>query len=461
MVFSSIEFLFYFLPPALALYFVLPARYRNVALLVSSAVFCLWGAPRMFPLMLAQLLLGWALSLQMEKRQKRAALMWLAAAVSLLPLLVFKYAAFFTDTLASLVGVSLPALRFAMPLGLSFYSFQLLGYLADVWRGDAKAQQNPVDFLCYMLGFMQFTAGPILSYRDVAPQLAARTVTAEDAAAGVQRFILGLAKKVLVADQLAGFISAYNASGSRTALFAWGYAAAVSLQLYYDFSGYSDMALGLGRMFGFRFAENFDHPFISRSITEFWRRWHMSLGRWFKEYIYFPLGGNRVSRARWFFNIFVVWATTGLWHGAAWTYVLWGLLFAVLLAAEKLFLLKALEKSRVLCHVYVLFFVAVSFVLFSAADFAAAWRDLSALFGMGVPFAGSESSYYLQSYGPLLLTAMLGSTLLPAKLVKKLENGRFAAAVRVLRIPVLLALFLLCTAYLVDGSFAPFLYNQY
>ena len=461
MVFSSIEFLFYFLPPALALYFVLPAKLRGAALLVSSALFCLWGAPRLFALMLAQMLLGWVISLRMEKKQKSAPLMWLAAAVSLLPLLVLKYAAFFASTLNAALTLSLPVLRFAMPLGLSFYSFQLLGYLADVWRGDAKAQQNPVDFLCYMLGFMQFTAGPILSYKDMAPQLANRTVTAEDAAAGVQRFVLGLAKKVLVADQLSGFVSAYNASGSRTVLFAWGYAAAVSLQLYYDFSGYSDMALGLGRMFGFRFAENFDHPFVSRSITEFWRRWHMSLGRWFKEYIYFPLGGNRVSRARWFFNIFVVWATTGLWHGAAWTYVLWGLLFAVLLVAEKLFLLQRLEKSRVLCHAYVLFFVALSFVLFSAADFAAARRDIAALFGVGVPFAGSESSYYLISYGPLLLAAMLGSTCLPAKLVSRLENSRFAAVVRVLRIPVLLALFLLCTAYLVDGSFAPFLYNQY
>ncbi|MBQ9959675.1 MAG: MBOAT family protein [Oscillospiraceae bacterium] len=461
MVFSSIDFLFYFLPPALALCLLVPARFKNAALFICSAVFCLWGEPRMFPLMLAQLLAGFFLALAMEKRPKNAALMWLGAAVSLVPLLVFKYAGFFMNTLGALTGTALSAVRFALPLGVSFYSFQLLGYLADVWRGDAKAQRNIIDYLCYMLMFMQFTQGPILSYKDFAPQLKDRRVTAQDLAAGLQRTVLGLAKKILVADVLANFVKAYTSAHSRSVAFAWGYAAAVSLQLYYDFSGYSDIALGLGRMLGFRFDENFTHPFVSRSITEFWRRWHMSLGRWFKEYIYFPLGGNRVSRARWFFNIFVVWATTGLWHGAAWNYVLWGLLFALLLVAEKLALLKVLEKSRVLCRVYVLFFVAISFALFSAADFSAAWADICAMFGAGVPLVTEEARYYLASYGPLLVFAAVGSTELPAKLMARLKESRAGSAVRVLCIPALMALFVLCAAYLADGSFAPFLYNQY
>ena len=338
-----------------------------------------------------------------------------------------------------------------------------MSYVIDVYRGDAAAQRNFIDLAAYVAMFPQLIAGPIVRYTDIAPQLKHRTHTLSDTAYGARRFVIGLSKKVLLANVLYELISAYKDSAETSVLFTWLYAAAYVLHLYFDFSGYSDMAIGLGRIFGFRFPENFNYPYISASVTEFWRRWHMSLGSWFRDYVYIPLGGNRVSRGKWFRNIFIVWLLTGLWHGAAWTFVLWGLFFALFLTAEKLWYGQALARTRLLKHVYVLLLIVVSFVLFDAASVQDALRTIAALFGLGgLPLTDALSRYYLWSYAGIFLIAVVGATPLPAKIVRQLNASRPGhAIVSVLEPLVLLALLAVVTAYLVDGSFNPFLYFRF
>ena len=357
----------------------------------------------------------------------------------------------------------MPLLHVALPIGISFYTFQILSYVIDVYRGTAAAQRSFIDLAAYVAMFPQLIAGPIVRYTDIAPQLKQRVHTVEDAALGARRFILGLAKKVLLANVLYELISAYKAGTETSVLFVWLYAAGFVLHLYFDFSGYSDMAIGLGRIFGFRFPENFNYPYISASVTEFWRRWHISLGSWFRDYVYIPLGGNRVSRRKQLRNILVVWLLTGLWHGAAWTFVLWGLLFAVLLTMEKLWYGRALTKTHVIKHAYVLLVIAVSFVLFDADSVLGAISTIAALFGLGgLPLTDPLSIYYLWSYAGVFLIAILGATPLPAIIVRQLARGRITGrVVSALEPVVLLALLAICTGYLVDGSFNPFLYFRF
>lgn len=295
----------------------------------------------------------------------------------------FKYADFFIGNFNAVTGLSIPLLKIALPIGISFYTFQTLSYTVDVYRGDVPAQKNYIDLAAYIAMFPQLIAGPIVRYSDIAAQLKTREHGLNDAAIGVRRFIIGLSKKILIANILGELVSIFKDSGEKSVLFFWIYAIAYALQIYFDFSGYSDMAIGLGRIFGFRFLENFHYPFVSSSITEFWRRWHISLGSWFRDYLYIPLGGNRVSVPRWFLNIFIVWMATGLWHGAAWNFVVWGILFAVLLINEKLWLKPALEKAKGLRHVYVLFFVVISFVIFDAASIKDAGLSIASMFGRG------------------------------------------------------------------------------
>lgn len=351
----------------------------------------------------------------------------------------------------------------ALPIGISFYTFQILSYVIDVYRGDVTAQRNFIDLAAYVAMFPQLIAGPIVRYADIAPQLKSRTHTLRDAACGARRFILGLSKKVLLANVLFELISTYKSSTETSVLFVWLYAAAYVLHLYFDFSGYSDMAIGLGRIFGFHFPENFDYPYISASVTEFWRRWHMSLGSWFRDYVYIPLGGNRVSRSKWFRNIFIVWLLTGLWHGAAWTFILWGLFFAVFLTAEKLWYGRALAETRIFKHLYVLLLIVVSFVLFDAASVQDALRTIAALFGLGgLPLTDPLSRYYLDSYSGVFLIAAVGATPLPAAIVRQLSESKLGGKLlSVLEPAALLALLAAVTAYLVDGSFNPFLYFRF
>ena len=401
MLFSSIPFLYYFLPLVLAVYFLTPARFRNAVLLLASLIFYAWGEPKYVLLMLASILSGYGFGLLQERYrgQKGAKLVCgLSVAVSLSFLLYFKYADFFLENFNAATGLGVPLLRIALPIGISFYTFQIISYTVDVYRGE-PAQKNLIHLAAYVAMFPQLIAGPIVRYSDIAQQLEHRSHSTALAAEGVRRFLIGLGKKILIANQLGELCSVFRASDEKSVLFYWLYAVAFALHIYFDFSGYSDMAIGLGKVFGFHFLENFNYPYISASITEFWRRWHMSLGTWFRDYVYIPLGGNRVGRARQLLNILVVWMLTGFWHGAAWNFVVWGLMFAVLLIMEKLWLLKPLSKCRPLAHLYVVFFVVISFVIFNAENMGQALSDIGGLFGAGgIPLVSAEAVYCLRSF---------------------------------------------------------------
>ena len=466
MLFSSIPFLYYFLPCVILLYLIAPKCLKNTVLLLASLVFYAWGEPKYVVLMTVTVLLGYVLGLLIERfKGKWPAKLFLilSLAVDLGFLAYFKYADFFISNFNAVTGLSVSLLNIALPVGISFYTFQILSYTVDVYRGDAKAQRNPINLATYIALFPQLIAGPIVRYSDIALQLDERKHSMERIALGVRRFIIGLGKKILIADMFAGFCSTFMASNDKSVLFFWLYAIAYSLQIYFDFSGYSDMAIGLGKMFGFDFLENFNYPFISGSITEFWRRWHMSLGTWFRDYVYIPLGGNRVSKWRGIFNIFVVWMLTGFWHGASWNFVLWGLFFGILLLIEKLWLLKYLKKAKVWNHFYVLPLILFSFVLFASVDLGDLATNLKGMIGLGgVPFISDETVYYLRSYAVIFILAIVGATPIVKKAVLAVQNNKIGAKILAVAEPIALAVLLLVmTGYLVDGSFSPFLYFRF
>ncbi len=465
MLFSSIPFLYYFLPLVLAVYFLTPARFRNAVLLLASLIFYAWGEPKYVLLMLASILSGYGFGLLQERYrgQKGAKLVCgLSVAVSLSFLLYFKYADFFLENFNAATGLGVPLLRIALPIGISFYTFQIISYTVDVYRGE-PAQKNLIHLAAYVSMFPQLIAGPIVRYSDIAQQLEHRSHSTALAAEGVRRFLIGLGKKILIANQLGELCSVFRASDEKSVLFYWLYAVAFALHIYFDFSGYSDMAIGLGKVFGFHFLENFNYPYISASITEFWRRWHISLGTWFRDYVYIPLGGNRVGRARQLLNILVVWMLTGFWHGAAWNFVVWGLMFAVLLIMEKLWLLKPLSKCRPLAHLYVVFFVVISFVIFNAENMGQALSDIGGLFGAGgIPLVSAEAVYCLRSFALVLILAVLGATpLLRNGLVRLSQYPTAGKVLNALEPFTLFVLLLVMTGYLVDGSFNPFLYFRF
>ena len=463
MLFSSLPFLFYFLPAVLMVYFLVPRWARNGVLLVSSLIFYGWGEPKYVLLMMATIALfyGCGLAIATAKQQvwKKT---WLTVSVviSLGLLGLFKYADFFVTSLNAVTGLSLPLLKLALPIGISFYTFQCLSYTVDVYRGTVPAQKNPVSFGAYVALFPQLIAGPIVRYVDIARELDNRSHSLENFTLGLRRFLVGLGKKILLANLFGELTNLYRDASEPSVLFAWLYAAAFMLHIYFDFSGYSDMAIGLGRIFGFHFVENFHYPYLSKSVTEFWRRWHISLGSWFRDYVYIPMGGNRVSQGRWVFNILTVWMLTGLWHGASWNFVAWGLLFAAFLLLEKL--IPGIGKlPGSLRRIYVLTVVCFSFVLFNATDFAQAAGDMAAMVGLaGLPLISAEAVYYLRSYGVLFLAGIVGATPLVRNLALRFEQ-KLPKASAVAEPLVLLALLLVCTAFLVDGSFNPFLYFRF
>lgn len=461
MLFSSIPFLYYFLPAVLIVYFLVPRALKNAVLLVCSLAFYAWGEPRYVILMVAMIVLFYGCGLAIEKCQKTSwKKFWLtvSVAVSLTLLGIFKYADFFIDSFNAVTGLSVPLLKLALPIGISFYTFQCLSYTIDVYRGDVPAQRNPISFGAYVALFPQLIAGPIVRYVDVARELDSRTHSWGEVAQGLRRFLIGLGKKILLADNFALLIKLFRESSEKSVVFYWMYAIAFMLNIYFDFSGYSDMAIGLGRVFGFHFIENFNYPYMSKSVQEFWRRWHMSLGSWFRDYVYIPLGGNRVSKGRWVFNTLTVWMLTGLWHGAAWNFVLWGLLFAALLLAEKW--VPALRNlPGLLRHGYVLLAVVISFVLFNADSIAQAGSDLAGMFGFGgVAVVTKETLYYLRSYAVLFVVGLIGATPLVRNTASRMYKTKVGA---VLEPVVLILLLLVCSAYLVDGSFSPFLYFRF
>lgn len=447
MIFSSIPFLYYFLPAVILLYFIVPKKMANSVLLLASLFFYGYGEPKMLPVMIMTIIAAWSLGLAIPKHKN---CFYLSAAICLGLLVWFKGG--FAEN--------------ALPAGISFYTFQILSYTIDLRREHIKPQKSLRDFAMYVSLFPQLIAGPIVVYSTVEDSLdpLKRKTTAEDLYEGSCRFVFGLAKKVLLANNLGQFVSIFQntAADDRSVVFYWAYALAFSMQIYFDFSGYSDMAIGLGRIFGFSFPENFNYPFISKSITEFWRRWHMTLGGWFREYVYIPLGGNRVSRGRWIFNIFVVWALTGLWHGVQWTFLAWGLYFGILLMAEKLLLGRLLDKLPTWAqHLYTVILVVFSMVLFNADTIGDAAACIGAMLGLaglgtgtGIPFAGALGSYYIKSFGTLFVVSIVAST----PICRKLSQFKYANELKPVLVIVLL---LLVTAYLVDGSYNPFLYFRF
>ena len=437
MLFSSITFLFYFLPCVLFLYFIVPRSGKNLVLMLASFLFYAWGEPYYVIFMAASIFLGYITGLQIEKYQDTVkAKGWLYVVVMLHVVVLFYFK--FSDSL---------------PIGISFYSFQIVSYMIDVYRKDVKAQRSLLNLATYISMFPQLIAGPIVRYIDIESELTDRVHSMDHAAEGIRRFVLGLSKKVLLANQLGELCDIFAGSMDKSVLYYWMYAVGFTLHIYYDFSGYSDMAIGLGKIFGFHFMENFQYPYISKSITEFWRRWHISLGSWFRDYVYIPLGGNRVGKVRQIFNIFVVWALTGIWHGGAWNFLIWGLYFAVLLLIEKLWLLKKLKKYPVFAHVYTLLFVIIGFVIFNASNMSQAFTYIGSMFGAGaLPMISAEALYYLRSYGLVFSAGILGATPLVTKCCAKQKRLELLEPV------VLCALFVTVVAFLVDGSFNPFLY---
>lgn len=466
MLFSSIPFLFYFLPCVIILYFAAPQCLKNSVLLVSSLFFYGWGEPKYLVFMLLSITQGYIFGIFLEKyRDKGWSKNFLTVSVlcSLLLLGYCKYANFFLENFNALTGISIPLLNIALPIGISFYTFQMISYTVDVYRGTAPAQKNYINLAAYIAMFPQLIAGPIVRYSSIAEQLENRTHSLSGAALGIRRFILGLSKKILIANVLGEFVSLFKASHEKSVLYVWLYAIAYLLHVYFDFSAYSDMAIGLGHVFGFHFPENFNYPYISGSITEFWRRWHISLGTWFRDYLYIPLGGNRVRKPRWLLNLSVVWLATGLWHGAAWNFVFWGALFAVLLILEKLWLLEPLKDHKILSHIYVLFFIMISFVIFDAESLMGASSYIASMFGaQGLPVVTPESLYYFKSYLVVFVIAIIGATPLPKRLAAAAEKNKYISLALPIGEPlVMTALLVTCTAFLIDGSFNPFLYFRF
>ena len=472
MIFSSLLFLFRFLPLVLLLYYAVPKKLRNLVLLLVSLVFYAWGEPVYVILMIVSILISWSGGLAVDRflragNEKGARIslgVSVAAGLSLLGF--FKYADFVLRTINQAAGSDIPLLRLALPIGISFYTFQTISYIIDVYRGTASVQTNIISYGAYVTMFPQLIAGPIVQYKTIDRQLRSRHESSEEFADGVMRFMIGLGKKVLLANNAGVLWDSIRVmdTGNLPVLTAWIGIAAYTFQIYFDFSGYSDMAIGLGHMFGFRFLENFDHPYLSKSATEFWRRWHISLGTWFREYVYIPLGGNRVGRFGLIRNTMIVWLLTGIWHGADWNFMLWGLYYGILLMLEKLVYGRALEKlPSVLRHVYCMFVVMIGWYLFSFNEISGGYGYLAALFGGGGSFMDRGSIYQLYSNAVLLIILIIGSTTLPIRaasaVLKKVRRSNTATVV--LRGAFTVCVFMLSVAYLVSASYNPFLYFRF
>lgn len=467
MLFSSVSFLYYFLPITLVLYFVSKDKYKNIILLLASLFFYFYGEPKYTVLMLISAFSAYIHGILIEKfREKGYSKLFLVSGlvVSLGILIVFKYMDFIIKNINYISNSNIKLLRLVLPIGISFYTFQGLSYIVDVYKKDAKVCRSFVDFATYVCLFPQLIAGPIVRYTTIEDELKNRTHSFDKFAYGVNRFVVGLAKKVILANNLGMLVDIMTKSNEKSVLSYWMVAIFFSLQIYYDFSGYSDMAIGLGRMFGFDFLENFNYPFISKSIKEFWRRWHISLSSFFRDYVYIPLGGNRVSRVRWIFNLLIVWSLTGLWHGDSWNFILWGLYFAILLIIENLFLQNILNKLPALIqHIYAKFFIIISFVIFNNENIKDLWSSLYNMFNFrGLDLYNNFSTYYLKSYTVLLIVSVIGATPILKNIIQKINKNVTGQKVISTINPILnIVLLVVVTAYLIDGSFNPFLYFRF
>ena len=462
MVFSSILFLFRFMPAAFAIYYLVPRRFKNFTLLVLSLIFYSWGEAKYFPIMIASTVVDYTASGLIESHRDNKLICRLGLIYSVVfnlgMLGFFKYTNFFVGNLNALFGLNLPTISFVLPLGISFYTFQTMSYTIDVYLGKVKAERNIIDFGAFVVLFPQLIAGPIVRYTDINRELKERQINLPQIQDGIKLFILGLGSKVLIANNVGALWTEIEAIGagegflSISTPLAWMAVFAYSLQIYFDFSGYSLMAIGLGKMLGFEFPKNFDFPYISRSFTEFWRRWHMTLGSWFREYLYIPLGGNRVSRPRLYFNLFVVWAATGFWHGASWNFIFWGLFFFVFLVIERMGFKQVLERHSAFSHVYVIFFLLLSWALFAVTDLGMLGDLFTRMF---VPAGGVDWIYYLRNYIVVFILGTVLSTPALKGLYLRLEKNNVFCLI------FFGAIFLASTAYLVDATYNPFLYFRF
>ena len=462
MVFTSINFLYYFLPTVLILYFIVPKKYKNLLLLISSLLFYFYGEPKYIILMIIEIVLAYFEARLIEKYKSKEIFIF-SIFIHVLLLCIFKYTNFLITNINGIFNTNISLLNIVLPIGISFYTFQIISYLVDVYKEKVKAQKNFISLATYVSLFPQLIAGPIVRYETINDELDNRKQTFNDFSSGISRFIIGLSKKVLIANILGELCNIFILSNEKTVLFYWIYGISYSLQIYFDFSAYSDMAIGLGRMFGFHFMENFDYPYISKSITEFWRRWHISLSSWFKDYVYIPLGGSREGTFKLIRNILIVWLLTGLWHGSEWTFVIWGMFIGILLVIEKLLLNKYIEKlPSIVIRIYTLFIIMISFIIFSGSNINESFNNIVGLFNFSNPFINKFTIHYLKDYGLVLIIAIFLSTpILKNTIIKLKENKKINNIINILDIIVLLILLVIVTSYLIDSSYNPFLYFRF
>ena len=458
MLFSSITFIYYFLPILLIVYFIMPNKYKNTVLLIFSLLFYFLGEPKYIIVLILSCVINYLLSIRISKKKSKLLLV-IACLYNIGQLLVFKYTDFFIDNINNVLNTNIPFMYIVMPIGISFFTFQALGYVVDVYNEKHKPAKNIFDFMTYVCLFPQLIAGPIVRYSDVENELYNRTTSYNKFSEGIKRFTIGLSKKVLIANVLGEFATLLI---EETVLSSWLKPILFTLQIYFDFSGYSDMAIGLGLILGFEFLENFNYPLISSSITEFWRRWHISLSTWFRDYIYIPLGGNRVTVLKWIRNLFIVWFLTGFWHGASWNFIIWGLYFGVLLAIEKIFFKKYLDKTKIIKYIYTSIIVIISFLIFNSNTTTEIINSLKNMFFINdIPLISNESLYYFKSNLLLLIISIISATPLLKNIIIKIKNTKLKILIDVLEPIVYLLLLILCTAYLIDASFNPFLYFRF
>lgn len=465
MLFTSISFLYYFLPALIIIYFITPKKYKNIILLIASLLFYFYGEPKYVFLMILEIIIAYIGAILIDKYKNQSKnILIITLFIHVFLLIIFKYTDFIIQTINDISNANIKLLNIALPIGISFYTFQIISYIIDVYNGKVKVQRNIIKLATYVSLFPQLVAGPIVRYQTVEKELDNRVHSFNNFAYGIRRFSVGLAKKVLIANALGELCSKVSTTSEETVVFFWIFGISYMLQLYFDFSAYSDMAIGLGRIFGFHFPENFNYPYISKSITEFWRRWHISLSTWFKDYVYIPLGGNRVSRYKQIRNILIVWLLTGIWHGANWTFLIWGLLFGIILIIEKIFLNKFMEKlPSFIRRIYVLFIVMILFIIFSSDNMSVALSNIKGLFGMnGEAFINDYTLHYLKSYLPVLIIALFGTTPCIKILIDKLRKNKYINGIINILEPILIVIILVVvTSYLIDNSYNPFLYFRF
>ena len=465
MLFTSISFLYYYLPSLIIIYFITPKKYKNIILLIASLLFYLYGEPKYVFLMISEIIIAYIGAILIDKYKNQSKnILIITLFIHVFLLIIFKYTDFIIQSINDISNANIKLLNIALPIGISFYTFQIISYVIDVYNGKVKVQKNIINLATYVSLFPQLVAGPIVRYQTVEKELDDRVHSFNNFAYGIRRFSIGLAKKVLIANALGELCTKAFVLNETTVIFYWIFGISYMLQLYFDFSAYSDMAIGLGRIFGFNFPENFNYPYISKSITEFWRRWHISLSTWFKDYVYIPLGGNRDGKYKQIRNILIVWLLTGIWHGANWTFLIWGLLFGIILIIEKIFLNKFMEKlPSFIRRIYVLFIVMILFIIFNADNMQVALTNIKGLFGMnGEVFINDYTLHYLKSYLPVLIIALFGATPFIKILIDKLRKNKYVNNIINILEPILIVMILfVVTSYLIDNSYNPFLYFRF